>query len=122
MFEKRHEPLLPASEFRRRVLSYGGLALGITLAWWGVGILGYHYLGDLGWVDSTLNAAMILSGMGPVNPLGSTAVKLFASVYAITSGVIFIAAMGLLFGPIIHRIYHYFHLDAESDTDDDTKS
>ena len=122
MFEKRHEPLLPTNAFMHRLLQFGGLAFGLTLIWWGVGILGYHFLGNLGWVDSILNSAMILSGMGPVNPLASTAVKLFASVYAITSGVVFVAAMGILFAPTIHRVYHRFHLDVESDTDDETKS
>ncbi len=119
MFEKHHEPLLPASEFRRRVLRFAALAFGITLAWWIIGILGYHWLDGLGWIDSILNSAMILSGMGPVSTLNSSAAKLFASVYAITSGVVFIAAVGLLFSPIIHRVYHHFHLDVESDPDDD---
>ena len=122
MLEKRNEPLLPTNAFILRLLQFGGLAFGLTLIWWGVGILGYHFLGNLGWVDSILNSAMILSGMGPVNPLASTAVKLFASVYAITSGVVFVAAMGILFAPTIHRVYHRFHLDVESDTDDETKS
>ena len=120
MFEKRHEQLLPAPEFRRRVLRFATLALGITLAWWMVGILGYHFLGNLPWIDSTLNAAMIVGGMGPVDPLTSDIAKLFASVYAIASGIVFIGATGLLFSPIIHRVYHHFHLDVEPDSEDDT--
>ncbi|MBI5303945.1 MAG: hypothetical protein HY868_17545 [Chloroflexi bacterium] len=119
MFEKHHEQLLPAQEFRRRVLRFAALALGITMTWWGVGILGYHVLGNLDWIDAILNAAMILGGMGPVDALTSPAAKLFASVYAITSGIVFIAATGLLFSPIIHRVYHHFHLDVESDADED---
>ncbi len=117
MFEKRHEPILAATAFRHRVLRFALLALAITLIWWGVGILGYHFLGDLDWIDATLNAAMILGGMGPVNLLTSPAAKLFASVYAITSGVVFIAAAGLMFSPMVHRVFHHFHLDMESDAD-----
>ena len=113
MFEKRREPLLPAQEFRRRMFRFAALALGITLVWWVVGILGYHFLGNLGWIDSILNAAMIVGGMGPVDPLTSSTAKLFASVYAITSGVVFIGATGILFAPVLHRIYHHFHLDSE---------
>ena len=114
MFERHHEPLLPAEKFRRRVLRFAALALAITLTWWTVGILGYHYLGNLGWIDSTMNAAMILGGMGPVDTLTSPAAKIFASLYAISSGVVFVGAVGLLFSPIIHRVYHHFHLDVKN--------
>ena len=117
MFEQHHEQLLPFPEFRRRVLRFAALALVITLTWWAVGILGYRFLGDLDWIDAILNSAMILGGMGPVDPLNSPVAKLFASFYAITSGVVFIAAVGLLFSPIVHRVYHHFHLDLENDDD-----
>jgi hypothetical protein len=117
VFEKHHEPILSATAFRNRVLRFASLALAITLIWWGVGILGYHFLDGLDWIDAILNAAMILGGMGPVDALTSPAAKLFASVYAITSGIVFIAATGLLFSPIIHRVYHHFHLDMGSDED-----
>lgn len=119
MFEKHHEQLLPAHEFRHRVLRFAALALTITLTWWGVGILGYRFLDNLDWIDAILNAAMILGGMGPVDALTSPVAKLFASVYAITSGIVFIAATGLLFSPIIHRVYHHFHLDVEADEKDE---
>ena len=118
MFEKHHEELLPAHEFRHRVLRFAGLALGITLLWWGIGTLGYHFLDGLDWIDAVLNAAMILGGMGPVDTLTSPAAKIFASIYAITSGIVFLAATGLLFSPIIHRIYHHFHLDV-GETEDE---
>jgi hypothetical protein len=118
MFEKHHEQLLPAHEFRYRMLRFAALAFGITLLWWGIGILGYHFLDGLDWIDAILNAAMILGGMGPVDALTNSAAKIFASIYAITSGIVFIAATGLLFSPVIHRIYHHFHLDAEEVKDE----
>ncbi len=120
MFEKRHEQLLPIAEFRRRVLRFAALALGITLVWWGIGIVGYHFLANLSWVDSILNSAMIVGGMGPVDPLPNSIAKLFASVYAIASGAVFIGAVGLLFSPIIHRVYHHFHINEEGDEGDST--
>ncbi len=79
----------------------------------GIGILGYHFLEGLSWINSLLNASMILGGMGPVNPLQTTAGKLFASFYALFSGVVFIAAMGVLAAPIFHRFLHHFHLADE---------
>ena len=77
------------------------------------GMVGYHYLAGLGWVDSFLNASMILGGMGPVNELHSNAAKLFAGCYALFSGLLFIVIMGVLFAPIFHRILHHFHIDSK---------
>lgn len=79
----------------------------------GIGVLGYHYLGGLDWIDALLNASMILTGMGPVNTLTTVAAKLFASAYAIFSGVIFITIMALVLAPIFHRFLHAFHVDEE---------
>ena len=115
MFEKHHEPLLPAHVFIRRLIRFGGLALGLTLIWWGIGILGYHFLAGLSWVDAILNSAMIVGGMGPVDALTTVTAKLFASVYAVCSGVVFIGVAGILFVPVAHRVLHHFHLEAESD-------
>jgi hypothetical protein len=77
----------------------------------GVGILGYHLLGQLRWVDSLLNASMILAGMGPVDPLHSTSAKVFASCYALFSGLAFIGIASLLIAPFAHRLLHRVHLD-----------
>ena len=77
----------------------------------GMGILGYHYLADLPWLDALLNASMILSGMGPVDPLRSSGAKLFASFYALFSGLLFIAVASMLVGPFIHRILHRLHVE-----------
>ena len=76
-----------------------------------IGIGGYHWLGDFSWIDSLLEASMILSGMGPVNPLSSAPAKVFASVYALFSGVVFIAIMGIILAPVAHRLLHTFHAD-----------
>jgi len=122
MFERRQEPLLPIAEFRRRVARFAVLALAVTMVWWMVGILGYHFLAGLSWIDAILNSAMIVGGMGPVDPLKNDVAKLFASVYAITSGAVFIGAVGLLFSPIIHRVYHHFHINEDGDEDDDNQS
>jgi hypothetical protein len=123
MLEKRHEPLLPTNAFILRLVRFGGLAFGLTLIWWSVGILGYHLLAGMDWVDAILNSAMIVGGMGPMDALHTVAAKLFASLYAICSGVVFIGVAGILFVPIAHRVLHHFHLEAESDAaSDETQS
>ena len=76
-----------------------------------VGIAGYHWLAGFGWVDSMLEASMILGGMGPVNQLSTTAAKVFASIYALFSGLLFIGIMGIVLAPVVHRMLHKFHLD-----------
>jgi len=76
-----------------------------------IGVSGYHWIAGLGWVDSILEASMILGGMGPVNPLTKTSAKLFASAYALFSGVVFIGLVGILLTPVVHRILHKFHVE-----------
>jgi len=76
-----------------------------------IGIAGYHWIAGLSWVDALLNASMILGGMGPVNTLTSVNAKIFASAYALFSGLMFIAVMGIVFSPIVHRMLHKFHID-----------
>jgi hypothetical protein len=76
-----------------------------------LGILGYHFTENLGWLDSLLNASMILTGMGPVDPMTTTAGKLFASFYAIFSGVVFLTTIAYILAPAAHRFLHKFHLD-----------
>ncbi len=81
----------------------------------GIGILGYHYFEGLGWLDALLDASMILSSMGPVHVPQTTAGKLFASFYALFSGVAFITIVGVLFAPVFHRFLHKFHLDISAE-------
>jgi hypothetical protein len=76
-----------------------------------IGVSGYHWVAGLGWVDSLLNASMILGGMGPVDPLPTAAAKVFASAYALFSGLLFIAVMGIVLAPITHMVLHRFHVD-----------
>jgi hypothetical protein len=78
-----------------------------------IGMIGYHYLGGLGWIDSFLNASMILGGMGPVDPMTSSAAKLFAGTYALFAGLIFLGMAGVVFAPFVHRLLHRFHIDTE---------
>ncbi len=111
MFEKRHQSVLPLRHFMARLAVHALFALAIIGAGLGIGVLGYRYIGELGWVDSLLNAAMILGGMGPVDTLRSDAAKLFASAYALFSGVIFLAGIGVVVAPLLHRFLHHFHLE-----------
>ena len=110
MFERKHEKVVPTSVFAKRMLGAVGLAIGLILPALFIGIAGYHWIDQLDWVDSLLEASMILGGMGPINPPTTTNAKLFASVYALFSGIIFIALMGLLLTPLVHRLMHKFHV------------
>jgi hypothetical protein len=116
-FEHHKEPLASTPEFLKRMARFAALATGIILFSLGIGILGYHYLEGLSWLDSLLNASMILGGMGPVAPLQTTAGKLFASFYALFSGMVFLVAVGVLIAPIFHRFLHHFHLEVEEGQD-----
>lgn len=116
MFEHHRQPLASPAEFRRRVIRFGSLSIGIILFSLGIGILGYHYIVGLNWIDSLLNASMLLGGMGPiVTDLKTTAAKLFASFYALFSGMVFLAAIGVLSTPILHRFLHRFHLELDDE-------
>ncbi|MGH9881245.1 MAG: hypothetical protein ACRD6N_07395 [Pyrinomonadaceae bacterium] len=113
MYEHRSKPLLPRIDFFFRVLWHGTLAVLVVLVALGIGVYGYHYFEGLPWIDALLNASMILGGMGPVNTLHTSAGKLFASAYALFSGLVFISVMALLFAPFVHRLLHRFHLEIE---------
>jgi hypothetical protein len=109
-FEHRHEKLLPPRLFLLRMARWTAIAGAVVLGSLAVGVCGYHYLDGLPWVDSLLNASMILGGMGPVDPLKTDAGKVFASLYALYSGLALIAVVGLLLTPVIHRFLHKFHI------------
>ena len=111
MFERKYQKIVPFSVFIRRLAQFIGIAILLILAALCIGIAGYHWIAGLTWVDSLLNASMILGGMGPVNILTTTGAKIFASLYALFNGLVFIAVMGIVFSPIIHRILHKFHID-----------
>lgn len=109
-YEHRSEPLLPRERFRRRVGGHFLASMLFIAAALTLGMAGYHFLEGLQWIDALLNAAMILGGMGPVNELHSVAGKLFASFYALFSGIAFIVTAGILVAPFVHRMLHRFHL------------
>ncbi|HTL83149.1 MAG TPA: hypothetical protein VL651_15655 [Bacteroidia bacterium] len=111
MYESKHHPLASKKVFRKRLLNSFLLANVLLFFSLMIGVLGYHFTNDLGWTDSLLNASMILTGMGPVDPMHNEAAKLFASFYAIFSGVAFLTTVGVLLAPIIHRIFHKFHIE-----------
>jgi hypothetical protein len=113
MFEHHRQPLRSPREFFIRQMRYAGFSLLILLFAIGLGVLGYHHFGNLPWIDSLLNASMILAGMGPVDKMETQAGKLFSSFYALFSGISFITFVGLLFAPVYHRFLHKFHLDIE---------
>ena len=109
-FENRSEPLLPLEKFWGRLLRATLVGSCMIVGSLLIGVLGYHWLDRLGWVDSILNASMILGGMGPVDPMTTTAAKLFASAYALFSGVTFLTSVGVLLAPAVHRFMHRFHM------------
>jgi hypothetical protein len=116
--ERRHQPLLPPEQFRSRLISYSALAGSLIAFSLGIGVIGYRFFAGLSWIDALLNASMILTGMGPVNPMTTVAGKLFASAYAIFSGVAFLTSFGVLAAPLFHRFLHRFHLEVANEDED----
>ena len=122
MFEHRHKPLASRAVFAARMARSSALAGVLIAASLGIGVVGYHLFAGLDWIDALLNASMILTGMGPVDPLKTTGAKLFASAYALFSGVAFLTVVGLLMAPVVHRFLHRFHVELADEGDDpDTK-
>ena len=115
IYEKHNEPILSRAKFLSRMALHGTFALGILILSLLIGIVGYHFTENLSWIDALLNACMLLGGMGPVNPIQTIAGKLFASFYALFSGMVFLVAVGVLFTPLFHRFLHRFHLGLEED-------
>ena len=111
MYEHRSEPLLSKTEFIRRIIFHGTVAGEIVAASLIIGICGYHFIEGFPWVDALLNASMILGGMGEIDPLTSTAGKLFASFYSLFAGIVFLGTAGILVAPVAHRLLHHLHLD-----------
>lgn len=118
MKKHRNRNILPRKEFISRVLKYSFFAFMLLFVSLGIGVIGYHYFGAISWIDSLYNASMILTGMGPVNPMTTYAAKVFASMYAIFSGVAFLSTVGVFFAPFAHRLMHLLHVDIEEDSMD----
>src|SRR5947208_2569621 len=110
MYEKHHERLLSRRKFFRRLVNNFLIALSIIICSLFIGMLGYRFFEEMAWVDAYVNASMILSGMGPVTTLHSSAGKIFAGTYALFSGIIFLIIIAVILAPIIHRFLHKFHV------------
>jgi hypothetical protein len=112
-FEHRQQKPIPFSTFLVRQAQYLFSAFLLLAIGLGIGMIGYHEFESMSWLDSFLNAAMILGGMGPVDVLHTQAGKLFAGLYALFSGLMFLVAAGLFFSPLVHRLLHKFHFESE---------
>jgi hypothetical protein len=111
-----HHRLLPWPQFLRRAAAHASVAFAGVAVAVAIGTIGYHWLASLPWVDAFLNASMILAGMGPVDKLETSGAKVFAALYALFSGLVFIALMGVMLAPWAHRILHKMHVDEDAAT------
>ncbi len=111
MFEKKSDKLLPRKRFISRQIRFSFYAAGMLAVSLAIGILGYYFIAGLSFVDSLLNASMILTGMGPVNAMMDAQSKVFASFYALYSGVAFLSVIGVFIAPFVHRFMHKIHLE-----------
>lgn len=113
MYERHHAPLASRRRFVRRLVNNFGIAMGVIAVSLGIGMGGYRYFEGLDWIDAYLNAAMLLGGMGPVNPIRTTGGKLFAGLYALYAGMVVLVAAGILMAPAFHRFLHRFHVEED---------
>jgi hypothetical protein len=113
-FENIRQPLLSRRLFIRRLLDHFLFCFALIATSLLIGVLGYHFIENLNWVDSLLNASMILGGMGPVNEMHTDAGKIFASIYALFAGIVFLVTVGFLLAPFLHRLLHALHMDNSS--------
>lgn len=109
MYESRKHPPLPRKHFIRRLMLHAAGATGLLLGSLLIGMMGYGYFEDLDWRDAFLNSAMLLGGMGPVDAPKTNGGKIFAGMYALYAGLVFIVVAGLVFVPVLHRLLHKFH-------------
>jgi len=114
MYESRQQRPLTQRTFVRRLLLHAGFALALVVGSLAIGMVGYHALEHLSWIDAFLNSAMLLGGMGPVNAPTSDGGKLFAGLYALYAGLVFIVSAGVMFAPVLHRLMHRFHFDEKA--------
>lgn len=110
MYEAKHQPLLTRSAFFRRIAAHVAAAIGLVVVSLGLGMVGYMSTEQMPAMDAFLNAAMLLGGMGPVGTLNTSAGKLFAGVFALYAGLVFIACAALVLTPLLHRVLHHFHV------------
>jgi hypothetical protein len=113
--EHRRQKVAPLPHFFLRLFRYGLFALALIVISVGIGTLGYHHFGQIGWLDAFYMACMILTGMGPVSEMNTNAAKLFSSFYALYSGVAFLSITAVFFAPIIHRLLHILQVESDDD-------
>jgi hypothetical protein len=113
MYERKTARVLRRRRFLVRFARHTGLAFCIILGSLYAGVLGYREFESMSWTDALLNASMILGGMGPVDPLRTETGKLFASLYALYSGVVFLTTTAIVLAPLAHRLLHQFHAETE---------
>ncbi len=111
MYELHTEPLLPLKQFSYRLARHGGIVGLVLIFSLVVGTSGFHWLALQEWIDAFLNSSMLLGGMGPVGAIQSAAGKIFASLYALYAGIVFIGTSGLLLAPVLHRLLHKMRLE-----------
>jgi hypothetical protein len=111
MYESKKHPPQTRAQFLTRMVNHLVAALGLLLVSLLLGITGYVVFEHLSWIDSFLNASMLLGGMGPVNMPVTTGGKVFAGFYALYSGLVFIISAAIIFTPVLHRVLHRFHWD-----------
>lgn len=114
MYEHRSEKVISREAFVRRMFRHGGYAALLVAVSLVIGIAGYHLIAGLAWVDAFVNASMLLGGMGPVDPLHVNAAKIFAGVFALYAGLVFLAATALMLTPVFHRVLHVFHAEMKT--------
>jgi hypothetical protein len=116
-YEHRTDRLLTRKQFANRLLGHLSIAGAVVVFSLGIGAAGYHFTAELPWLDSLLNASMILAGMGPVADLRTAPApaKCFATIYALYSGLVFLVVAGILLAPVAHRVLHKLHLEGGAD-------
>lgn len=113
MFEHISLPVITRRAFAGRIMRWALLNLMLLSSSLLIGVLGYRYFEQMTWIDALLNASMIFGGMGEIDVLHTTGGKLFASCYAIYSGIFLVVCGGLLLVPLFHRVLHRFHADGD---------
>lgn len=111
--EHKAQQVAPFPLFIKRLLRYAFFSLGLIAFSLGLGILGYHTIAKLSWLDSIYMSSMILTGMGPVAEMTTSSAKLFSSVYALYSGIAFLSITAVFFAPIFHRLLHILQVEPE---------
>ncbi len=118
MFERHYEKLLPRQKFLRRLAKFALISIALIIMSLFIGMAGYHTFEGLSWIDSFMNAAMLMGGMGQVSSLQTDTGKVFAGIYAMYCGLVLLIAVGIFAVPIVHRFLHHFHLETERKTND----